>query len=326
VADLRIPRVTPARQILNLRVMNSSSLTRRRFLHTMAAAGAGAALGARADAASAAKSAASGSRFPIITFSKPFQNVGYDRSAEIVQEVGWNGIECPVRAKGQVEPEKVEDELPKLNEALTKRGLTLSLVTTNVIKPDALSERVLRTAAKLGVKRYRLDFVKYDLTKPIPPQLAALKPQLKELAALNRQLGIKGGLQNHSGKDMIGAPVWDIYELIHDIDPEYLGTCFDIGHATLEGGLSWPIEAKLMEPFFTCVYVKDFHWEKGPKGWVSKWGPLGEGMVHKEFFDWLKKTSYDGPISQHCEYLTDGSPASVDAMKKDCALLKQWLA
>jgi ADP-ribosyl-[dinitrogen reductase] hydrolase len=30
------------------------------------------------------------------------------------------------------------------------------------------------------------------------------------------------------------------------------GVCFDIGHATLEGGLSWPIQARLMEPYFVA--------------------------------------------------------------------------
>jgi sugar phosphate isomerase/epimerase len=222
-------------------------------------------------------------------------------------------------------PERVEDDLPRLQEALQKRALTLTLLTTDVGKVDPLAERVLRTAAKLGVKRYRLTFFKYDLSKPIPPQLAEIKARLRDVAALNRELGLKAGFQNHSGRDDIGSPVWDIYEIVHDIDPEHLGTCFDIGHATVEGGTSWPIEARLMEPYFTCVYVKDFAWVKEAKGWTAKWGPLGEGMVRREFFEWLKKSSYSGPISQHCEYLTGDGPEEMAAMKKDCALLKSWL-
>ena len=41
-----------------------------------------------------------------------------DGQAELVAEVGWDGIECPVRSKGQVEPERVEEDLPKMVEAL----------------------------------------------------------------------------------------------------------------------------------------------------------------------------------------------------------------
>src|SRR4051794_15187878 len=178
----------------------------------------------------------------------------------------------------------------------------------------------------MGVQRYRLTVFTNGRGRPIPPQLAEIKARLKDLAALNRELGLKAGFQNHSGRDYVGAPVWDIYEIVHDIDPEHLGICFDIGHATLEGGTSWPIEAKLMEPFLTCVYVKDFFWQKGAKGWEAKWGPLGEGMVRKEFFAWLKKSSYTGPISQHCEYLHGGTEADVAAMKKDAETLREWMA
>lgn len=265
-------------------------------------------------------------RFPLIGFTKPFQDIGFERTAEVVAEIGWSGIECPVRAKGQVLPERVEDDLPPLHAALQSHGLQLGLITTDIRRVDPLAERVLRAAAKLGVRRYRLASVHYDLAKPILPQLAEWKAELRDLAALNRELGMTGGIQNHSGQDYIGAPVWDIHELVRDFDPKELGTCFDLGHATLEGGTSWPIEARLMEPFFTCVYVKDFAWQKGAQGWQPEWGPLGDGMVRREFFEWLKTTSYAGPISQHCEYLQGAGPEQIAQMKKDCAVLKGWLA
>lgn len=298
----------------------SSPLPRREFLARTAAAAA-----ALVVPAYASGQAVAAERFKLITFTKPFQDAGFERSADIVAEVGWSGVECPVRNKGQVLPERVEEDLPRLADALKKRGLDLTLVTTDIWKPDALAERVLRTAAALGCKRYRLTFKKYDLSRPIPPQLAALKVELRELAVLNKEIGMHGGIQNHSGKDYVGAPIWDIHELVRDIDPAALGICFDIGHATLEGGLSWPIEARLMEPYLACVYVKDFGWEKTGKGWSPKWGPLGDGLVRPEFFEWLKRSSYRGPISQHCEYLHGDGPEQMAQMKKDFAILNKWV-
>ncbi len=299
-------------------------LSRREFLVTSALAGSALALNQTISTAAEANA-----RFKIIGFTKPFQDVGFEKTAEIVSQIGWTGIECPVRAKGQVLPERVEDDLPRLHDALKNKGLELTLATTDVHRVDPLAERVLRAAAKLGVKRYRLGFVKYDLKKPIPPQLANFKAELRDVAALNKELGIVGALQNHSGSDYIGAPVWDIYELIHDIDPAHLGTCFDIGHATIEGGLSWPVQARLMEPFFVCPYVKDFLWKQTAKGWDAVWQPLGEGMVRPAYFDWLKSTTYSGPISQHVEYfegLDNSSPEQIKAMQKDCAKLASLLA
>jgi sugar phosphate isomerase/epimerase len=297
-----------------------NSIHRRDFLKTAAAASA--AMFARQPFVAAQQPA----RFKIIGFTKPFQSVGFAQTADIVAQLGWSGIESPVRAKGQVLPERVEDDLPALHRALAAKNLELSLITTDVGSVTPLNERVLRTAAKLGVKKYRLTFKHYDLAKPLKPQLAEWKAQLRDLAALNKELGLTGGIQNHSGRDYVGAPVWDIHELVSDLDPTQLGVCFDIGHATLEGGTSWPIEARLMESHFTCVYVKDFAWEKTAKGWKAKWGPLGEGMVNPEFFRWLKQSSYRGPISLHCEYLQGADPEQLAAMKKDTELLASWLA
>ena len=86
------------------------------------------------------------------------------------------------------------------------------------------------------------------------------------------------------------------------LDPASMGMAFDIGHATLEGGLSWPIQARLTEPRYSVVYVKDFRWEKQDKGWTSVWCPLGQGMVNKKFFATLAQSAYAGPIGQHHEY------------------------
>lgn len=301
--------------------MPTPPISRRHFVQQTLAAGAGVALAGRAPAAETKPAA----RFRIVGFSKPFQSAGYERCAEIVKEVGWSGIECPVRKKGQIEPERIDDELPKLHDAFQKEGLAIDLITTDIRGVNPLTQRVLRAAQKLGIKRYRLTFVQYDLDKPIPPQVASWKAELRELAALNKELGLHGGIQNHSGAKYMGAPIWDLYEMLHDLEPKHLGICFDIGHATVEGGLSWPIQARLMEPFFTAVFVKDFFWDKGARGWAPKWGPLGEGQVRKEFFDWLQKSSFSGPLSQHIEYPTGDGPEQVAAMKKDCATLKKWL-
>ena len=293
--------------------------SRRSFLQTVSAAAvAGHSIARAADPKFA----------PFIYFSKGIQKTTFDRTAEVVAECGWQGIELPLRANGQIKPERVEEDLPKLVEALKKRGLVVGMITTDIIDPKTPhTEKVLRTAKSLGITRYRLGFARYDLGKPIQAQLDALKGGCKDLAALNQEIGVQGGWQNHSGAKMVGCAVWDIYQLIRDLDPKHLGICFDIGHATLEGGLSWPVEARLMLPHFVAVYVKDFAWVRGAKGGFDpKWGPLGEGAVRKEFFDWLKTSGYTGPISQHCEYMEGDGPEQIAAMKKDAATLRQWIS
>jgi len=301
------------------------SLTRRKFVTTTAAAAA--ALVTASPSLFAQNTTEK--RFKIIGFTKPFQKLNFEDTADTVAEIGWDGIECPVRPRGQgqIEPERAPDELPKLVEALKQRGKELTLMTTaitSVSQPH--TEQLLRTAAKLGIRRYRLGFWKYDLAKPIPDQVTKIGTQLRDLAALNAELGIQAGFQNHPGRDYVGAPVWDLWTMIKDTDPRHMGVCFDIGHATIEGGLSWPIEARLMETQLTAVFVKDFLWQRTDRGWREQWVPLGDGMVDKAFFKWLKTTSFTGPICQHHEYDHGEGKPMITKMQKDLKVLREWLA
>ncbi|HTD68220.1 MAG TPA: sugar phosphate isomerase/epimerase family protein [Candidatus Limnocylindria bacterium] len=265
-------------------------------------------------------------RFKIIGFIKPFQKLPFDEIANIAREVGWDGIECPVRKGGAIEPERVEEELPKLTEALRSRKLEMSVICTDVENAtDPLAQKVLKTASKLGIQRYRLKHYYYDLAKLIPPQLEIFRARLRGLAQLNKELSLQGSVQNHSGKNYVGAPVWDLWELIRELDPRFMGVFFDIGHATIEGGYSWPVQAKLMETFFSVVSVKDFKWAKGDKGWRAEWCPLGEGMISRQFFDTLKKSSFNGPITQQFEYPLGTGRELVAALKKDLAVLRNWI-
>ncbi len=298
-----------------------NAFSRRQFVQTSAVAAAMAATGLRAQAESAT------APWKIIAFSKPFAQLSPDDTADLVADVGWDGIECPVRSKaGQIAPERVEEDLPKMVEALKKRGKEILIVTTEITKIDPAAEKILRTMSKLGLKKYRLGFAKYTKEQPIPETVREIGAALKDLAALNRELGLQGGWQNHSGSDYVGAPLWDIWTMIHDLDPKHIGVCFDIGHATLEGGLSWPVQARLMEPYYVAVYLKDFYWEKTEKGWAPRWCNFGEGSVQKSFLTNLKKSAFAGPLSQHHEYKDLGTGAAMIAnMKKDLAKLREWM-
>lgn len=299
------------------------AISRRNFLNRVALAGSGIAL---ANALPPLAAAAT-KPYPIIAFSKAFQHLNYEDTADLVAEVGWDGLECPVRKGGQVLPERVEDDLPRMVEALKKRQRSLTMMTTDIVGvADPLTEKVLRAAGKSGIRLYRLGSFRYRADKSIPDQIKEIRAALRDLVALNRELGLCAGFQNHSGSTNVGAPVWDIFELIREFDPKYLGTCFDIGHATIEGGLAWPLHARLMEPFYSVIYVKDFSWKKGARGWEAAWCPLGEGMVRVEFFKRLRKSAFAGPISQHHEYPIGTGQPMIQALKKDLATLNTWLS
>jgi sugar phosphate isomerase/epimerase len=272
--------------------------------------------------------AAAKRRFEYCTFTKPLQHLSYLEMAETIAGLGFDGIEGPVRPGGHVLPEKVEDDLPRMVEALKTNGLHLTLMTSaiNEVSDEQHTETVLRTAAQLGVKRFRMGYYKYDLKKPIAPQLDEIRPKLKDLIALTNELGIKPVYQNHSGKNYFGGPIWDLAEVFDDYRPEEVGIAFDIGHATVEGAKAWPLNFARVQPYIDTIYVKEPAWQNNE----LSWGPVGEGAVDKAFFETLKASPFSGPVSLHVEYLGHKDPeivpAVLKAIEKDFATLKSLLS
>lgn len=301
--------------------------TRRSFLQNASLlAGSLAASGLTTSQAAAAPAARPNK---LCFFTKHLQGLGFDDIAGLAAEMGVDGVESPIRPKGHIEPEKVEDELPRFIEALKKQNLEMTILTSgiNEVSQEQRTESVLRTAAKLGVKRFRMLYYKYDLDKPIWAQLQEVKPRLKDLIQLCQEIGIQPLFQNHSGKDYFGAPIWDIYSLMQEYPAQQFSFCYDIYHATVEGGMQWPLSAALTADHWGAIYFKDFQWI----GRKAEGCPLGQGQVSPDFAKLLLKRGYTGPISLHVEYLKGDAkdPAVLkqfrEAHVRDFAVLKQWM-
>jgi sugar phosphate isomerase/epimerase len=265
-------------------------------------------------------------RQPVCVFTKPFNSLSFDELADRIAELGFDGIEAPIRAGGHVEPDAVQDRLPELVEALQRRNLEITVMTTDINDPDdPVTTRVIRTAATLGIKRYRMKYFKYDLGHSVIDQLHQWQGQLKDLAALNHDFGIRGLYQNHAGRTYMGAALWDLRLALDGIPSEDIAVAYDIRHATAEAGMSWPVTLNMIRPLIDTVYVKDFLWGDGKPTNV----PLGEGRVDPKFFQMLRESDFTGPISLHEEYLDHRKPQLVPehlaALKKDLATLKGWL-
>ena len=297
---------------------------RRHFLRTATLAGAALPISVSAGEAPA-------SQLPICGFTKHLQGLSATEIARIAAESGLDGIEAPVRPGGHVEPGRVADDLPALVEALRAQKLDLSIMTTAITEVSAAqhTETVLRTAKSLGIRHYRMGYLKYDLKRPIQPQLDAWAPRLRELIVLSRSIGIQPLLQNHSGADYFGGPVWDAWSLMKDYAPGDWGLAMDSCHLTTEAGKCWPVITALTRSHIQAVYFKDLKWT-GPGKTENV--PLGTGQVPSSMAAALVPPGFTGPVSLHTEYLEGDvkSPAflteCVTAFRRDLAVLRGWLS
>jgi L-ribulose-5-phosphate 3-epimerase len=268
---------------------------------------------------------------PIVVFSKVYQTLklNFDEAAALTAEAAIDGIDCPVRPGGEVLPEHVARQLPEYAAALRKRGLQLPLLTTAITGVSSpCAEDILRTAKKLGVQFYRLGFVIRETNASAGKQVREIKAQLKDLAALNKQIGIGAIFQNHSpaGRSYVGGDLTELYEIVKDFDPAQIGVAFDIGHALVVHGDDWRRHFEKLKSHLKIAYVKDV---KRPGRWV----PFGDGEVAQTgYFKLLKELKYQAPVSLHIEFdWTDGGKsktraALVKALQDSSRVLRRWLS
>jgi sugar phosphate isomerase/epimerase len=262
----------------------------------------------------------------IAVFTKYFEKLGFDQLAETIAPLGVAGLEAPLRKGGHIEPEEMAEKLPAFVGALAKKDLEVVVMASSISGVDkaGLAENQLRAAANAGIRRYRLEHLRYDLSKPIKPQVADFKARLTDLAALNREIGIQGLYQNHRGKNMVGGPIWDMVGMLEDIDVKDLGMAFDFAHATVEGANAWEMNFRRALPHIGAVYFKDYR----SQGKKQEACPLGEGMVNPLAGKLVTKLlPLEIPVSIHIEYVKGGDVVkdTVAAMAKDLATLRKWL-
>ncbi|MDO6473378.1 TIM barrel protein [Maribacter sp. 1_MG-2023] len=129
--------------------------------------------------------------------------------------------------------------------------------------------------------------------------------------------------------------MWDLPTIFSKTDTEFLGCQYDIRHAVVEGGKSWELDLRSIQPYIKSIVIKDFKWGKKDGVWEPINTPLGEGMIDfNRYFSLLKKYKINVPISLHLEYDLGGaehgaSKITIDKkevfakMKKDLTFIKE---
>ena len=279
------------------------AISRRALLTSLAAVPA---LPLAAPLSDATQLAAPPARLQIGIVSRHLQWTSLEDAIDLAKTAGYDAIEWNVRSGGHVPPERVEQELPRAIELTRKAGLAVPMITTSI--QDAASahtEAILRTAHGLGVKFYRGgQYFRYDYTRPLAPQIEALKPRIETLVALNRKYQMTWAYHTHSGLGNIGGNVWDIWSAIKDFDPAVIGLNYDTAHTTIRGGNGWGDAARIAMSHIRCLAIKDARWERGADGrWAHEYVPLGEGLVDLTTrFQLLKAGGFNGPVNVHFEH------------------------
>jgi sugar phosphate isomerase/epimerase len=252
----------------------------------------------------------------------------------------------------------VETDLPAAVEAVHKAGLQVPMITSDIMSVDTPhAEAVLKTASQLGIRYYRWGWLTYPADKGIAERLEEYRPQVKALAELNEKHQICGMYHTHSGPGLVGAPIWDLWNLFQGLDPRWVGVNYDIGHATVEGGYGgWIDSSRLVMNQMRGIALKDFLWKQNTgkdahtdpydkslgiaDAWTPHWCPTGQGMVNFPGFFGLVKANghFSGPVQLHFEYpglggaengkktLTVPKQEVIAAMRRDLTFVRKVMS
>jgi L-ribulose-5-phosphate 3-epimerase len=310
-------------------------MTRRHLIGTAAHAAIGGLMlrGVEAAGSPQGASGAGASRPSFCLFSKHLPELDWTELGRAVKAAGFDGVDLTVRAKGHVLPERAAADLPRAIDAIKAQGVPVLMITTELTSAaDPTARPILQAAARSGVRYFKTGYWRYTASSDVRAQVAATGKALEGLTALARDCGIELGFHNHAA--YIGSALWDIAPAMDRLDPKWAGYYFDPRHAVAEGGGgAWKAATHLVVPRLKMMALKDFYWDKTPKGWVIRDCPMGEGAVD---WAWVGKTigeaKFQGPISMHVEYEIPGAtPAeqtknTLAAAVKDLAVAKKYFA
>jgi sugar phosphate isomerase/epimerase len=307
-------------------------LNRRDLIRAAGAVALGGATATRVARAGAPQAPAAAPSASLCFFSKHLAELGWADLGRTVRDLGFDGVDLTVRAGGHVLPERAADDLPRALDAIRAQGVSVPMVTTELVSAAHPTARpLLRTAASHGVRYFKTGYWRYTASPDVRAQVASAGEALSGLTALAREYGIELGFHNHNA--YIGAALWEIAPAMDRLDPKWAGYYFDPRHAVAEGGGgSWKAAMHLVMPRLKMVALKDFFWHKSEKGWHIQDCPLGEGMVD---WAWVGRTlaagGFAGPVSLHFEYEIPGATAAertrntMTAAAKDLAFARRML-
>jgi hypothetical protein len=195
-----------------------------------------------------------------------------DELAEAAVDLTCGGV-CPLIQSypGHVNPANIKTDLPAFVSTMKKHGLRVKQVRGGTeTQVDAGVDTLLGTMQQAGVTHYSLGTDTYDLTKPIMPQLDAIKMRVDQFVRLNQKYGTTLTYYTAAGGNAVGAVVWDLLYVLKDFDPRHVGFHWDTGSMARHGNDTWELLMRTAGP-----YVAAMSWQD--RSWVQELPLKGEG-------------------------------------------------
>ena len=237
-------------------------------------------------------------------FTKPWPDKPLGELAKFVKNLGFDGVELPVRPGYQVPPEKVTEGLPEAAKIFADRGVKIGTIA------GPTDEKTIAACAEVGVPIIRI-------MAPIPKDtnyLAAIENYQRQWDALIGLLdrhGVAVGVQNHNGRCVANAA--QLRHAIGKYDPKHICTVWDAAHNSLEGERV-DMALDTIWSHLRVVNLKSAFWKltTPPEANVAQWSVYWTtGRCGRTNWPWvakeLKDRGFAGDVCLTAEYSDHGA-------------------
>ena len=197
-----------------------------------------------------------------------------DEVAEALIEITCGGLMVSVGGgSSHVDIARVATDLAPFVSTIRKHGLEVRTIRGgNQTAVDQSVEALVGTMGQLGITHYWLGTDNYDLSKPILPQLDAIKKKVEGFVRLNEKHGTTVMYHTRAGASSVGSVVWDLLYVFKDFDPKRVGFHWDTGHMALHGDM-WETLMRTAGPYVVAMSWKDRSWQQN-LGFLGEGGPF----------------------------------------------------
>ena len=237
-----------------------------------------------------------------MVFIKKWQGLPLSAVAKDVRDMGFDGVELPVRDGFWVEPKTIASQLPEAVKVFADHGLTIGALAGPADEPT------IAAAGGNGIPIVRI-MVQIPPDRQYLPYVEETQRQWDALLSALEKHGVILGVQNHSNRFVTDA--LGLYHAIGEYDPRLIGAVWDPAHNSLQGD-NLDLSLEMIWPWLCMVNVKSAFWQRSnapdadQAKWQTHWTTCAKGMT-----DWpeviadLKKRGYKGDISHSAEYSAD---------------------
>jgi sugar phosphate isomerase/epimerase len=252
-------------------------------------------------------------------FTKPWKTP-LPELGKLVADLGFDGVELPVRPGFQVEPQNVSHGLPEAARTLAEFGVEISSVAANpseaiIAVCGELDIPLLRVMAPIGEDGYLASEAR------MRQEYEALLPRLQDA-------NVKLGVQNHYGRYVCNA--MGLRHLLDGFDPHYIGAVWDAAHTGLQGEEP-DLALDIVWSQLAMVNLKNAFWRRvtGPEAEDVRWRPYWTSG-RQGLASWsrvaaeLRRRNYAGVVCLTAEYSDE--PAVDRLIAEDIAYARSLFA